>query len=168
MIEATNGIDAIKANRYVAEIERELDELLSERMSYMSRCKPHHERIAEWKTRAGEDGVPKRALNKILKERALLRSIAKLNSELEEDDRDLVDDLRAKLNPVADLPIFGAAIEQAEAKAKAKRGKKSAALDDLAAGPVDEADLRPPFLKDKDAEAAAANEKALAGLKALN
>ena len=29
MIEATNGIDAIKANRYVAEIERELDELLS-------------------------------------------------------------------------------------------------------------------------------------------
>ena len=183
---ASNGIDATKANRYVAEIERELAELLDERITYMNRCKPHHENIADWKERASEDGVPKRALNKILKERGYLRSIAKLNAALEDEDRDLVDDLRAKLKPVADLPLFGAAIEHAEAGSGSKvvpinrRGKKAAESTEASPAPSgsdplgslvnDEIpdDVRPAFLRDKDKAAAEANAAALAGIKPLN
>ena len=172
MSEGLNGIDATKANRWVHEIEREFDGLLNEKMSHMTRCKPFHERIRAAKDLAAEDGIPKRALNKILKERALLRSIAELNAELEDDDRDLVEDLRAKLKPVADLPLFGAAIEEVEKTRKARGAKTSSALDDLAAGPAandDGKDLRPAFLQDKDAVAAEANAAALnAGIKKLN
>jgi hypothetical protein len=148
-------LDQTKLNRYVGEIEKVDEELLSEKMSYVARCKPIQERKKDWKTRARDDGIPAAALNTILKERALLRSIAKLNADVDDvDERAFLIEMREKLKPVADLPLFGAAIQAQEAKVEAfvakpdkdkvigqprrrlRRGKADAIRDDV---PEDEA-----------------------------
>ncbi len=132
----TNGIDLKKLNRYVGEIEKIDDELLSEKMSYASRCKPYQERKKDWKQRAADDGIPGTALGTILKERALLRSIAKLNAKVEDiDERALLADMREKIKPVADLPLFSAAID-AQAEKVAKSEGAEAANDDALGGLV--------------------------------
>ena len=134
----TNGIDTTKLNRFVAEIERVDEELLSERMSYAARCRPIQERKKDWKQRAADDGIPAKALNTMLRERVHLRAIAKLNSGVEDvDERAFLEEMREKLMPVADLPLFGAAID--EQARKAGVGEKQSA-----AKPAQEADAGAP------------------------
>lgn len=178
MSEATNGLDEVKLNRYVGEIEKIDDELLSEKMSYVSRCRPYQERKKDWKQRAASDGIPKAALNTMLRERSLLLSIAKLNAKVEDiDERAFIVEMREKLKPVADLPLFGAAIDAAERDVKRRSGRtkkagdasetetptKNGALDDLADG----ADSAPK--RDINAEAGAQNAALLkSGIKPLH
>lgn len=167
-----NGIDDVKLNRYVGEIEKVDYEILSEKMSYVSRCRPIQERKKDWKERATDDGIPRSALNTILRERALLRSIAKLNSGVEDiDEKAFLAEMREKLKPVADLPLFGAAIEAAQrfaagsssteggetTKAPKGRGKKKDALNSLISDDVPE-----------DGEPANENAARLAGIKELH
>jgi hypothetical protein len=168
----SNGIDEVKLNRYVGEIEKIDDELLSEKMSYVSRCKPYKDRKKDWKGKASDDGIPGSALNRILRERSLLRSIAKNNSDVEDiDEKAFMEEMREKLKPVADLPLFGAAIEAAQRfsgyvapadsaeppKAPKGRGKKKDALNSLISDDVPD-----------EAEHANENAARLAGIKELH
>lgn len=163
----------------VEEIEKCLREIESERGSYMQRCKGIRDRIKDWKDRAHEDGTARKAMNAFLKERDLTRKLAALNDDLEEDDADQVQILRDRFGPAADLGMFAAAVERAEqaeaSKPKGRGGRKAKAKGDALNSLIDdtppsedETDVRPPFLRDKDAAAAEANTSALeAGLKQL-
>jgi len=184
MSDAGNKIDEEKAQRFVDEIEKCFVDLLSERGTYMARCKPIHERIRDWKDRAKDDGIPKKALNTILKERDLIRKIEALNEELEPDEADEVEMLRDALGPYGDLPL-GRAADDAEDRVASARpakapkppkapGKKGApkadALNSLVddAPPPDADDIRPAFLKQQEEDRIAANAKAIQdGIKQL-
>lgn len=188
-----NQIDPVVAKRWVGEIERKFDDLASERGSYMAACKEIRTQIGDLKDAAENAGLPKRALNQILKERVLERKLEALRDIEDEDAADLAEQLRTALGDFGDLPLGAAAVEKAEAKtAKAGKGakggrKKKATTDDMTAedaiaaahksDPLStlinddvpgEKDLRPPFLRDKDQAAAEANAAALAGMKTLN
>jgi hypothetical protein len=152
-----NEIDEKKAQRYVGEIERCLDELLSMRGSYMAECKEVRERISDWKSKADDDGVPRAALNAALKERELVKKLAAVTADMQDDAKALVQQLRRKLKPVAELPLFGAAIAQAERKAaegaKGKAGISGADLEKAMGADDDVGDPRPRFLREKDRDA---------------
>jgi hypothetical protein len=183
--DAGNKIDEEKAQRFVDEIERCFVELLSERGTYMARCKPIHERIGDWKDRAKDDGIPKKALNTILKERDLIRKIEALNEDLEDDDADQVEMLRNALGPYGDLPLGRAAVDAEERVASAKpakaakppkAGKKGAPkkdalnslVDDKPPAEEDGVDVRPEFLRWQEEDRIAANAKAIQdGIKQL-
>lgn len=177
MSNGSNGIDGEKANRFVAEIERCDDELLSERMGYASRCRPIQERKKDWKQRASDDGVPVRALNKILGERKHLRAIAKINAEVDDlDDKATLKELRELLEPVAGLPLFAAALEEAERKADAAdakprggkgRGRKKG---ESAASEAGKGDALDSLISDEASEAARVKEaeERLGGMKSLD
>jgi hypothetical protein len=165
-----NGIDEVKLNRYVGEIERVDVDLLSEKMSYVSRCRPIQERKKDWKEKAVNDGIPRSALNTMLKERALLRSIAKLNSSVEDiDEKAFLVEMREKLKPVADLPLFGPGAESVATQHLAQRATALAADMKAPKGRKKKADALDSLISD-DVPAEAANENAerLAGIKELH
>lgn len=141
-----NTIDPTTAKRFVSEIESCLEELLSERGTYMSRCKGIRERIKDWKDAANEAGIPRKALNIELKRRDLESKIEGLTKDLEEDDADVVEQLRDALGGFGDTPLGSAAIG-------------AASIDDLVA----EHDPRPRFMKDAEAERVAKNKAAIEG-----
>lgn len=166
----SNGIDEVKLNRYASEIEKAKEELLVEKMAGAARCKPYHQRIKDWKQHASDDGIPRSAFNRVLKERDHLRSIAKLNSDVEDiDEKAFMEEMREKLKPVADLPLFGPGAEKVaaqdfsagksdeQAKPGKGRGKKKDALNSLISDDVP-----------ADGEPANENAARLAGIKELH
>lgn len=98
---------------------------------------------------AKEDGIPVKVLRAALLERKHLKNAAKVRDKLDEELADELEQLRDLLKPVADLPIFGAAIADAEKKVTAAKGKKAeraSSVDSL----TDDDDPRPRFLKGED------------------
>jgi hypothetical protein len=207
MAETTNGIDPALAKQFVGAIQAKFGELLSERGSYMATCKAIRGDIKDLKEAANGKGIPRRALNLLLKELDLEKKLKELRDEAEEDVSAITDMIREALGEdFSEMPLGNAAIQAAEAAKASKAAKASAqssepkrgrgrpkgsgkkdadkvasitsataakgaeALDSLVdkGEPKDEADVRPKFLQDKDAEAAAANAAKLAGLKTLN
>lgn len=197
MSTTSNGIDPVTAQRFVGEIERKIDEKLDAHMSYMTICKRIGEAINDLKEAASNAGIPKKALNKILKERGLLRKLEELRESAEEDVRDLVDQIREALGD--DFSGFGlgaAAVSKADGKpvgpeapetpeaAKGKGRKKATASatapaggdplgslinDDIPAPANDQADLRPRHVQKAEEDRAALNAEALKrGIKELN
>jgi type III secretion system FlhB-like substrate exporter len=116
---------------------------------------------------AKNEGVPVKVFRAVLLERKHLQNAAKVRDKLDEELVDELDVLRKSLAPVADLPIFGAALAAAEAGAP-KKSKSEALVDDLTndddgddAGEVeddleDSDDPRPRFLKQPAANDAVA------------
>ena len=164
MTSGTNGIDGAVAKRFIGEIERCHEELLTERGSYMARCKNIRERIKSWKDLAHDAGIARKALNTYLKERELLAKIDALTEDFEDDEIEQVDLLKAALGEFGDTPLGSAAVQKAEAR----KDKASKSLDSLTDD--DDRDLRPRHLQDKGGDdAAAANAKALKkGIKQLD
>lgn len=120
------------------------------------------------------DGLPKEAFRLELKRHRLdikhARQQANLIAEQEEDVVELADLIREKLGGYQDTPLGAAAVakaETAETKVAKRRGAKSKALDDLAAGDGGD-DVRPRHLRDAEAARTADNEALLkAGIKPL-
>lgn len=144
----TNGFDPDVLSSIVNRIEDVFDDLLSERGSYMVKCKSLREDIANLYDEAKARGIPPKSLKKAVKARDLNRKIEALREDLDLVDRDTYDQIRHALGDLAETPLGEAAL----------KGK---------APPDAEPDVRPPFLKDKEAEASAANAEALAGMKTL-
>lgn len=161
----TNGFP--NAQRWVDEIDRHEAEIDALRMEHAARVATVRKLQRGVKDAAKEDGISTKVFNAILLERKHLKNAAKVRDKLEDDDLAAEAEMvRERLSPVADLPLFGAAIDAAES-AVVKRGKRGAA----AVGSIldDDADVRPGFLKPSpDDVAAAENAAALAGLKGLN
>ena len=154
------------AQRWVTEYERHEAEKQALAIEFAQKvANGPGKHMKETIARAKEDGIPVKVIRAALLERKHLRNAAKVRDKLEEETQDELDVLRKSLAPVADLPIFGAAIEKAEAAAterKAARNKaRSAAVDSLT---DDDADLRPRHLRNGDDDPAAA---IAAGIKPL-
>ena len=169
---ASNAVNPKVIKGFFNLAKGKIEELESLKGSYMANCKEIREELKDIKGRAKDSGIPLKVFNAGLKRIALEVAIKKIPDGLSEDNVGLYElTLDAVLGDYIDTPL-GQAAAQAETSAqtstkKGKFGPPKDALNSLVAANDDDKDLRPAFLKDKDAEASAANEAALAGLKQL-
>lgn len=107
---ATNGFDQAQVRDIVGQIEAELAELLSERGSYMQRCKVIRERIGAIYDEAKDKGISKKALRSVIHTRELERKIEESIAKLEEDDRQTYEMLEEALGDFGGTPLGQAAL----------------------------------------------------------
>ena len=124
----SNAIDPTMAQRFVGELDRCDEELLTLRGEYMQRCKTVRERKADWMEQAEAAGIPRSGLKVELKRRDLARKIKTLEADAGEEVVETADMIRDALGDFAALPLGGAAVVAAGGKdetPKAKRGRPS-------------------------------------------
>lgn len=177
----SNGFKS--AQRWIDEHEKHERACQQIMMEAAAKCAPIKAMMSEVKKAAKNDGISIKVFSAALLERKHLRNAAAVRDKLEDEDmQDELDEFRRHVQPVADLPLFGAAIEAAEekvARSKASRAKKrSEALDSLtddeAPGPdafEEMGDPRPRHLRDKADETVTgqdAVDRLKSGITALN
>lgn len=124
----SNAIDSTTAKRFVGELDRCDEELLTLRGEYMRACKGVRERKAGWMEQAEAAGIPRQGLKIELKRRDLARKLKTLESDAGEEVVETADMIREALGDFAALPLGGAAVAAAggaEPAPKAKRGRPS-------------------------------------------
>ena len=90
-----------RAQPFLKRIERLLDDLESERGTYMSRCKPLHEDIREVYAEAKDHGVAVKALKGLVKWRELEKKQAGIATDFEDiDEKATFDQLVEALGPL--------------------------------------------------------------------
>lgn len=104
----------------VRSIEQRYTELATERGKYMQLCRRIREEMGSNYDAAALNGISKKLLQKIIKERDLERKIASLTDDLESDEQRELEMLIEALGEFGDLPLGKAAIAQAEGKAALK------------------------------------------------
>lgn len=164
--EARKNHSYATAQRWVDEHERHELECQQIMIDAAAKCAPIKAMMSEVKKAAKEDGISAKVFGAILLERKHLRNAAKVRDKLDEEFHDDLDEIRAALTPVADLPIFGAAIEAAEKRSSERKQKSAAAVDELT-DDADDEDPRPEFLKQQEQERLNA-ELITGGIKALD
>jgi hypothetical protein len=112
-----NSPDDTDVQSAVQNIENNYAELASERGVYMQRCKRIKEDMAQNFDEAGNKGISKKLLKKIIKERELERRIYALGDDLEPDEVSEIEMLKDKLGEFANTPLGKAAMERAEGNA---------------------------------------------------
>lgn len=110
--EAVNTPDADDVQAAVRNIEEHYAELATEKGAYMLKCRRIRERMAVDYERAGDQGISKKLLRLIVKERDYERKIEDLTRELENDERSELEMLVEKLGDFGTLPLGIAAIEK--------------------------------------------------------
>jgi uncharacterized protein (UPF0335 family) len=86
---------------YLKRIEKLLDDLDSERGSYMAKCRPIHEDIREIYGEAKDNGVPIKALKGLVKWRELAKKQAGIGADFEDmDEKASYDQLVEGLGPL--------------------------------------------------------------------
>ena len=181
----TNTVNHDKARHWFKALRGKYDELASETGSHMARCKKIRGDIKDMKERAASDGVPKKQLGDQMKIFELRVRERKVVADYDADDRVLFEELSAALADVAELPLFGKAIEVAAGKASVAEAVSAPANDDGgdkpkrrlrrgraeadAPGGGDERDLRPRHLREADEARATENAAEVErGVKPLN
>jgi len=104
----------------VRAIEQRYTELATERGKYMQVCRRIREEMSGNYEAAGLNGISKKLLVKIIKERDLERKIAGLTDDLEPDERSELEVLVEALGDFRELPLGQAALAKAEGKAALK------------------------------------------------
>ena len=104
----------------VANIEESYRKLDTERAVYMNKCKAVRAEMKDFYADAGNVGISKKLLAKIIKERQLERKIDALTADLEPDERNELEMLVTKLGEFADTPLGAAAVAAAEGRATLK------------------------------------------------
>lgn len=112
--EAVNSPDDVDVQAAVKNIEERYVDLASERGSYMLKCRRIREGMANDYEAAGNRGISKKLLKKIIKERELERRIDALTVDLEPDERSELEMLVEKLGDFAHTPLGKAAVAKAE------------------------------------------------------
>jgi hypothetical protein len=102
----------------VSHIEQAHGELLRERGIYMQKCRKIREAIANDYDHAADQGISKKLLKKVIKERELERRIAGLTDDLEPDEINEHQMLLEKLGEFANTPLGSAALQRAEQRSK--------------------------------------------------
>ena len=115
----SNAIDPTTAQRFVGELDRCDEELLTLRGEYMQRCKTVRERKADWMEQAEAAGIPRSGLKVELKRRNLARKIKTLEADAGEEVVETADMIRDALGGFADMPLGAAAVEAVERMADA-------------------------------------------------
>lgn len=108
----TNKPDNDNVQAAVRNIEDRYTELASERGIYMSKCKRIRESMANDYDRASEQGISKKLLKLIVRERELERKIDGLALDLEPDERSELEMLMEALGDYGTLPLGLAAIDR--------------------------------------------------------
>ena len=170
MSEGTNAINSTDAKRWVGEIEKLDEEILSIKMRNAAEQKAVKERKKSCFERAEAAGLPMEALKLELFRRDQDRKRKERESDAGEDRVELADMIRTALGDFAALPLGQAAVETAEGGVapKPKRGRRKKGGVELAG----EDDGQPPMTgaDDDDAEArrVADAEERLAGMTTLD
>jgi hypothetical protein len=112
----SNEPDAEVTRRAVKEIEEHYIELLTERGSYMQRCRSIRDRIKGVYESAAESGVPRKELRGVIKQRALLRRADAVPEQFEPDQRELFELLKSQLGDFGQTPLGQAALARAQAE----------------------------------------------------
>ena len=120
----TNAIDPTTAQRFVGELDRCDEELLTLRGQYMQRCKTVRERKADWMEQAEAAGIPRSGLKVELKRRALALKLKTLESDAGEEVVETADMIREALGSFADMPLGAAAVEAAGDRGSAPKAKR--------------------------------------------
>jgi len=134
MSEGTNGLDRDAATSFVDQIERHMSDLLSERGSYMARCRGIREAITGVYDDAKSHGIRRNSLKTLIKERRLERKIIELREALEADDKDNYELLVEAVSGLEGTPLGDAAVERDKREGRGKRVRKApvgSALDKL-------------------------------------
>jgi hypothetical protein len=121
MAEGTNGYDPDAIKRWSNEILKHHDTIASYKGEHARRCQTVQQMISDCYDRAKDEGLPKRALKKIIKRIQLENKILDLDDggddgEPDEAYQNMIDCVKA------DLPLFvagyGAEVQEKPAKAK--------------------------------------------------
>ena len=151
----TDGGNTQDAQRWVDECEKHEKTCQDIMIGAAAKCAPYKVMIRECKSAFKETGGSVRALTAVLLVRKHLRNAAAVRDKLDDEDlQNELDMLRSKLAPVADMPLFGAAIAEAETRVKKKAKSREKAVDSLTGGDLvdgddNDDDLRPPHLREK-------------------
>lgn len=106
----SNGFNPEKTKAYVERVERLNDDITSIMLTALSKCKEVHGDIKIVYDEAKDtDGIPKKALKKVVKARQLEAKARKVREDLEGDEQDSFDMIRHALGDLAELPL-GAAV----------------------------------------------------------
>jgi len=120
--ENTNSPSEDDVQAAVANIEQCYSDLASERGIYMSKCKRIRETMAGDYDKASDQGISKKLLKKIIKERELERKIFGLSDDLEADERSEIEMLKEKLGEFANTPLGKAALAKVDGSGLAQAG----------------------------------------------
>ena len=101
----------------VANIEESYRKLDTERAVYMNKCKSVRAEMKEYYSDAGNLGISKKLLAKIIKERQLERKIDALTADLEPDERSELEMLIEKLGEFGSTPLGQAALAKVDGAA---------------------------------------------------
>jgi Skp family chaperone for outer membrane proteins len=110
----TNSPSEDDVQAAVANIEQCYNDLASERGIYMSKCKRIRETMSNDYDKASDQGISKKLLKRIIKERELERKIGALTDDLEDDERNEHAMLIEKLGEFANTPLGKAALAKAK------------------------------------------------------
>jgi uncharacterized protein (UPF0335 family) len=111
-----NGYDKAALTSIVGEIEGCMADLLSERGSYMQRCRSIRERITDAYERAKEAGIPVKELRLLVRNRAREAKIEQSIAELEADAQATYELLYDALGDFKSTPLGEAALDKAKPK----------------------------------------------------
>ncbi len=111
--EKTNSPDSEHIQAAVRNVEDRYAELASERGKYMLQCRRIREHMSNDYDRAVEQGISKKLLKLIIKERELERKIEGLALDLEADERSELEMLTEALGDFGTLPLGKAALAAA-------------------------------------------------------
>lgn len=100
-----NGIDRDKVRNFVSEIEELAGQKMRKHMAYMAECAALNGDINAIYDAAKGEGVPKKALRKVIKTRELERKVEAIRDDLEGDDQESYDQIRHALGDLADTPL---------------------------------------------------------------
>jgi uncharacterized protein (UPF0335 family) len=124
----TNGYPATIVKGFVKEIETLEDEATKIRLNAMGKIDKIREQQGDVYDAAKEKGIPKRALRRVIKVRALEAKAEKAREDLEQDEQDSFDLLRLALGDLEDTELGKAAMARMAARSK----EEEANVDELA------------------------------------
>ena len=134
----TNEITEESTRPFVEKIDSFEAELLSEKGSYMARCRSLKDAIKEVYEEASSSGIRRPSLKAAMKRAGLVRKINTIDLTLEADAKEVYDQLNTVIEGMEGLPLGDAALQR-EAKdrdnKKLGRRRASPTVEALAEGP---------------------------------
>lgn len=116
----SNGYPKAKVKDYVARIENVQDQITDAHMKYMTKVGKLKEDQNDILDEAKSNGIPKKALRKVIKTRELEAKVEAIREDLEGDEQDQYDLLRFALGDLDDDNIKDAALARAKKKREAE------------------------------------------------
>lgn len=141
VLEGRNRATPSEMASYVDEFEKLEKEKLDRKMAYMAECAKISARQKDLCDDAKGAGLNGKVLRATVKQRALERKAAAIVEALEDDDADLVRDIREALGDFADLPLGAAAVDRDDERTAAIVNAVKA---DLKPGEMDDWDRAAP------------------------